>query len=253
MTLLSRGALVVALLAMACGGGGGSGANKPGATGGNTGAGGAPAPGQEAGTPPIRGNVGGAFGGGSDPDAGGSPQEDAAPVSGDGPTASVDTARAADRPRDTSATPADAITQTDTGPVPPDASDSDPCATGGVCAMHEQAYTAALARARVCNPTLKLQCQMTSNSGLRCPGCKLWVTSNVELNDIRAKWTAAGCQVCVKQCPAIACRAITTGVCHSKMLAAPEESGAAPPPGDRIIIPPMNTGTCIDQSDPVLF
>jgi hypothetical protein len=47
-------------------------------------------------------------------------------------------------------------------------------------------------------------------------------------------------------CPAIACRALTTGVCHSKMLAAPE------PPGGRLL-PPAVTGMCIDQTDPVPF
>jgi hypothetical protein len=252
MTLLSRGALVAALLAVGCGGGGGGGSSKPAGTGGNTGAGGAPPPGQEAGTPGTRGGGGGAFGGGSDPDAGGGPsEEDAAPVTGDGPTVSADARLANDRPRDTSFTPVDAVTPADSA-SPPDMGGPGSCGTGGVCEMYEGEFTAALARARVCNPTLKLQCQMTSATQLGCSGCKVWVNSNVELDAIRTKWNAAGCQTCRRLCPAIACRPVTTGVCHSKMLAAPQEP-EADPPVEHIVVPPMYTGTCIDQSDPVPF
>ena len=121
---------------------------------------------------------------------------------------------------------------------------SDPCA--GICQTYEMEYQAALVRARSCNPTLKLQCQMTATTGLRCAGCKIWVTSTVELAAIRTKWTDAGCQTCRAICPAIACRVLTTGVCHSKMLAAPDPRGA-------FILPPAATGTCVDQTDPVPF
>src|SRR4051794_20330762 len=74
---------------------------------------------------------------------------------------------------------------------------------------------AALVRARACNLASKLQCQMTAATGLGCAGCKVWVTSTVELADLRAKWTDAGCGKCKILCPQIACRALTTGVCHS--------------------------------------
>jgi hypothetical protein len=253
MTWLSRCAVVAVLLAAACGGNGGTGGTKPAGTGGTSGGGGAPAPGQEAGTPPIRGGGGGAFGGGNDPDSGG-PAEDAAPVTGDGAVVAADAGRdlASDPPRDVSFTPVDAIVMVDTAAPGPDMGTAGQCGTGGVCDKLEDDFRAALARARSCNPLVKLQCQMTSASGLSCPGCKVWVNSNVELNAIRAMWNDAGCQVCRRLCPAIACRAITTGTCHSKMLAAPPE----PDPGapvDRIIVPPMTTGTCIDQSDPVPF
>ena len=254
MNWLSRGALVAALLAVGCGGGGGgSGTNKPAGVGGSTGAGGAPPPGQEAGTPGTRGGGGGAFGGGSDPDAGGgSPEEDAAPVNGDGSTVSADARLSNDRPRDTSFTPVDAVTPADSASPAPDAGNANGCDTNGICAMYEADFRNALTRARACNPMLKLQCQMTSATSLSCSGCKVWVNSSVELDAIRTQWNDAGCQKCQRVCPAIACRAVTTGVCHSKMLAAPPEPETEPVM-EQIVVPPMYTGTCIDQSDPVPF
>jgi hypothetical protein len=236
MSLPSRSLLVV-LLALACG------ETKGGAKIGGTIDDAAPGPGQDAGPPGTRGGGGGAFGGGHDPDA--APLEPDADVPGaDAPTTSAD-ARP-DRPRDLardSFTAVDAVTMVDTGPAP-DLS-SDPC--GATCDMYETAYKAALVRARACNPASKLQCQMTAATGLGCAGCKVWVTSTVELADLRAKWTDAGCGKCKILCPQIACRALTTGVCHSKMLAAP------PDPGDRVLPPPTLTGSCIDQTDPVPF
>jgi hypothetical protein len=233
-------------MALGCGGSGGTASNKPAGMGG--GSGGPPAP--EAGTPGTRGGGGGPFGGGNDPDGGGSLPGDAGVIASDGPTAGgLDAGRdlGTDRPRDSSFTPIDAISLADSATPGPDLGSPDPC-NGATCEMLEADFRAALTRARVCNPMLKGQCLMTSATGLRCSGCKVWVSSNVELNAIRTMWNDAGCQACPKMCPAIACRAITTGTCYSKMLAYQEDPDQA-----RIIIPPMSTGTCVDQSDPVPF
>jgi hypothetical protein len=235
MALRSRSLLVVAVLALGCG-------QKSGGAkiAGMSDDGAAPPPGQEAGPSGTRGGGGGAFGGGNDPDADAS---DAQATAGDVASATVDATPdlARDRSRDTSFTPVDAVTAVDSG-ASGDLS-SDLCS--GTCAMYESEYAGALVRARVCNPIAKLQCQMTASTGLHCPGCKIWVTSTVELADIRAKWAGAGCQTCSNiLCSQIACRALTTGVCHSRMLAAP------PDPGMPIIGPPIQTGSCLDQSDP---
>jgi len=247
MNWLSRGGLALALLAGGCGGNGGSGANKPaGMNAGNGNGGGAPAPGQEAGTPGIRGG-GGAFGGG-ETDGGSGVSPDAGVVGSDGP-APGGTEAGRDLPADHSFTPLDAISVVADSATPgPDLGGPDPC-NGGACEKLENDFRAALTRARMCNPTLKSQCLMTSATGLRCSGCKVWVNSNVELNAIRAMWNNAGCQTCPKMCPAIACRNITTGTCYSRTLPYQEDPDQA-----RIILPPGGaTGTCVDQSDPVPF
>ena len=201
------------------------------------------APGDEAGPPGSRGGGGGAFGGGNDPDA--APSADAGTTIGDAPVMASDAAPSADLPRDRpldTFKPVDAVTPVDS--TPPSYDTADLCS--GTCQMYEDEYQAALVRARICTPNVKLQCQMTAGTGLKCLGCKVWVNSNVELDAIRMKWADAGCAKCTKLCPAIACRSLTTGICHSKMLAAQD-------PGDRILPPPMVTGTCLDQSDPVPF
>jgi hypothetical protein len=234
---LPRPLLFIALFALACG------ENKGGAKIGATVGDGAAGPsGQGGGPPGSRGGGSGVFGGGNDPDAASVPDGDilAGDVSADPADARPDLGR--DLARDTSFTPVDAVTLADAGPGA-DLS-SDPCA--GICQTYETEYAAALARARSCNPGLKLQCQMTATSNLKCGGCKIWVTSTVELTGIRMKWADAGCQTCKVLCPAIACRALTTGVCHSKMLAAQD------PPGGQIL-PPTVMGTCSDQADPVPF
>jgi hypothetical protein len=239
MALPARSLLAVALLALACG-------QKGNGTkiAGMTGDGATLPPGQEAGPTGTRGG-GGAFGGGNDPDGAAS---DAEVPTGDAPAAAADGALdlARDRPRDTNLTPIDGVTLVPDSASPADLS-GDPCA--GLCDMYETDYKAALVRARVCNPSGKLQCQMTAATGLHCAGCKVWVTSTVELADIRAQWMSAGCQSCKVLCPLIACRALTTGVCHSKMLAAQDPND----PGARVLPPPVVTGTCLDQSDPVPF
>jgi hypothetical protein len=239
MTSISRCGLAVALLALACG-------QKSGGSkiAGLTGDGG-PTPGEETGPSGTRGG-GGAFGAGSDPD-GAAPD---AAVAGDTPAAGVDAAPDLphDRPRDVTLTPTDGVVLVVDSAPAADAS-ADPCGPGGTCEMLESEYVAALARARICNTSLKMQCQMTTGTGLRCPGCKVWVNSTVELDALRAKWNAASCQTCSKMpCPQYACRALTTGICHSSMLAAQDPMD----PG-RILPPPMLKGSCIDQSDPVPF
>ena len=239
MTSLSRCGLAVALLALACGQK--SGGNK---IAGLTGDGG-PTPGQEGGPSGTRGG-GGAFGAGDDPDS-------AAPdavAAGDTPVPSADAAPDLphDRPRDVTFTPTDGVVLVVDSAPAADVS-ADPCGPGGTCDMLESQYGAALVRARICNATVKMQCQMTTTAGLRCPGCKVWVNSTVELDALRAKWSAASCQTCSRMpCPQYACRLLTTGICHSNMLAAQDPRD---PPG--IVQPPVLKGTCIDQSDPVPF
>jgi hypothetical protein len=237
--LPSRSLLAAALLAAACGQK--SGTKTTGTTGDD---GAAPPPGQEAGPPGSRGG-GGAFGGGDDRDAAAASDGAAEPSDAPGPavdaTPASDLAR--DLARDTHLTPVDAVTIADLA-----SADSSTGSCASTCDMLESDYKAALVRARMCNPVSKLQCQMSAATGLGCAGCKVWVNSTVELADVRAKWIAAGCNTCQKVvCPQIACRALTTGVCHSKMLAAQD------PPGDRILPQPTIIGTCIDQSDPVPF
>jgi hypothetical protein len=229
--------LALALLALACGQQ--SGGSK---IAGFTGDGAASAPGQEAGPPGSRGGGGGVFGGGDDSDAA-APATDGGLTPGDAPVMAADAALdlPRDRPRDTTLTPVDAVSQVDSAP----AGDSgDLCS--GACQKYEDEYQAALVRARTCTPNAKLQCQMTAGADLKCPGCKVWVNSNVELDPIRMKWSDAGFAKCTKLCPQPCTRMVTMGICHSKMLAAPD-------PGDRILPPPMVTGTCIDQTDPVPF
>jgi hypothetical protein len=240
MHLLRRRALVLTLLALGCG----NNPSPPSSQSMPSSEAGAPTPGQEGGPPGSRGGGGGAFGGGQDPDA---------QVPTDGPQVAVDGAdpqddgpsvrRDAARPRDL-ATAIDIASTPDLGPGVE--AGANVCGDG-TCEAFATQYTAALARARVCNAVVKAQCGATASTSLACAGCKVWVNSTVELDAIRAQWTGAGCVKCVKACPAIACRALTTGVCHSKMLAAP------PGDGDKIAPPPATLGTCIDQSDPVTF
>jgi hypothetical protein len=244
MTWLSRGALVAALLAAGCGGNGSSGTNKPTGIGGGNDDGGTPAPGQEAGTPGTRGGGGGPFGG-NETDGGGAVSPDTSVGPADGPTPGLDAGR--DLPADRSFTPIDAVSMADSAPPAPDMGGPDPC-NNPTCEMLESSFRDALIRARMCNPTLKSQCLMTSASGLRCAGCKVWVNSNVELNGIRAMWNSAGCQTCPRMCPAVACGTITKGTCYSRTLPYQEEEDQA-----HIIAPPPANGTCIDETDPVPF
>jgi hypothetical protein len=280
MRLVSGFVLAAALSVIACGGGGGS-SLKVGADGGEAegGSGGV--------IPGVRGNGGGAFGGvgtggaggnaggaggsgggagGASGGAGGTAAPDALPGS-DGPGAGADGGTATpdapvDRPRDsaprdTVSGPADVTTTPDlapprdTSPPQPDTAPPGPC-SNGTCNNFESQYQAALTRARSCNINLKGQCLQTTNGGLGCPGCKLWVNSTIELDSIRQMWTSAGCGQCIRHCPAVACRALTGGLCRSGRLASPPE----PMEGDPtflIIPPPGDTGTCVDQSDPMTF
>jgi hypothetical protein len=244
MKLFRRCALLVALASLGCGNG-----SSPPGSGPKPGDDAAPlAPGQEGGPPGSRGGGGGAFGGGSDPDA--QATADAPPtLADDGGEPAADgalprDATGRDRPRDLAMSADLAVT--------PDLSlgleaGADVC-QDGTCTGFDSQYTTALVRARSCNSLVKGQCGVTASTSLSCAGCKTWVNSSVELDAIRARWSAAGCAKCLKACPLIACRALSTGLCRSKMLAAP------PDPGDKVIAPPpASQGTCVDQSDPTTF
>jgi hypothetical protein len=142
----------------------------------------------------------------------------------------ADAAFSVDATADRTFTPVDAVTQVEDSAAPPDLS-SDLCS--GACALYEADYAAALVRARACTPGMKVDCGLTAAASLHC-GCNVWVTSTMELADIRAQWMAAGCDRCRVLCPAIACRGLTTGVCRAKMLGA-------------------GGGVCADKGDPVPF
>jgi hypothetical protein len=86
---------------------------------------------------------------------------------------------------------------------------------GETCAQIEADYAAALAAAQKCNLALnRLTCQLQASTGLRCPGCTVWVDDDRELKAIAAKWDAAGCAAMgVKICPLIACVAPGKAMC----------------------------------------
>jgi hypothetical protein len=230
---LGSGCALLAVLSLfaACGGSGSSGTK----IGGMVSDGGDQTPGDEAGVPGRRGGGGGAFGGGEDD--GGASSSDAAPMVP--PDARPDLALA-DRPTK----PDVSMPSPDLAPPAPDATGTNIC-NDGTCNTFETEYAAALTRARSCSVNVKAQCSAKVSSSLRCAGCESWVNSTVELDQIRAQWAATGCAKCAAPCPAIACRALSTGVCNAKRL-------AAPGPGD-IVVPPAMLGTCADMNDPVLF
>lgn len=91
------------------------------------------------------------------------------------------------------------------------------CNAGGVCDDLEAEYAAALARAQMCNPLLKLQCQQQAPGSLACGGCPVWVRDTSELEEVRKKWEGAGCSRCVRACPAILCRLLNEGTCVSRL------------------------------------
>jgi hypothetical protein len=195
---------------------------------------GRPGPGEEGGVPGTRG--------GGTPLPGG---DGAAPPDGGAPDVSTPDVRP-DAPPDRAADLAAPDVPVDRPPdlmSPPPDSSADICATGGLCESYEEEYTRALARARQCNPTIKGQCAQTRPNSLRCAGCSVWITSPLELDNLRAKHTDAGCLKCRRICPLIACPAPTMGECRLIRAVAPPED-----PPDRII-PPIGVGYCYDATD----
>jgi hypothetical protein len=220
----------VALAAVAlcgCGGSGSGGAKTPdGAL--------PPAPGEEAGVPGSRG------GGTPLPGGGDGAAPDGALDGGSAPDARP-ADRAPDLARDLAA---DLLASPDMAPPPADGA-SDVCGAGGICATYEGDYVLALRRARTCDPTLKAQCALSRPTSLGCSSsCSAWVTSAVELDALRTKYTEAGCAQCKRVCPLIACQLPTMGVCRVNRGPV---AAAAP---DRILPPVGGLGMCFDVNDP---
>ena len=235
MRSLSRCASVVALFLLACGGKGSS--SNVASTIGD----GAASEGDEAGVPGRRGGGGGAFGGSED---GGAPDDGAASdavVGADAPIVVVlDGGR--DRPPRDNAAATDLSGSPDVIAVTDVATTGNPCADG-TCDAFETDYQTALARARSCTPGTKVQCQVVAPTGLRCPGCGAWVNSRVELDDLRTKWTNAGCAKCSsKFCPLIACPVMSSGTCSLRRLASPGDNANLVPQ------PPVEMGVCTEQN-----
>jgi hypothetical protein len=100
----------------------------------------------------------------------------------------------------------------DGGAVQPDA--------GNVCLGFEQQYAAALTAAKMCNIALdRLTCQISVDSSLSCPICKVWVDNKTQLDQIRKAWQDARCDQIKYFCPAIAC------VNPGKSMCNPPKSG----------------------------
>ena len=86
----------------------------------------------------------------------------------------------------------------------------------GGCAQIESMYAQALMDARSCNPRAADQCQKTASSSLTgCfTGCLTPVNDDTVVNQLKAKWTNAGCEQPPRPvCPAIACLP-PKGVCQ---------------------------------------
>jgi hypothetical protein len=132
---------------------------------------------------------------------------------------------AVDRPPDT------------TADMPPN-----PCTTGGVCELINREYTAALARARACTPSVVGQCAEQAAQGLLCPGCQVWVNTTKELEPLIKRYADERCpDLCRGPCPLLPCRAMLKGAC----VAASNQAADEP---DRIIAPPQGGYVCTESS-----
>jgi hypothetical protein len=84
--------------------------------------------------------------------------------------------------------------------------------TGDFCRGLTDAYMAALAEAKQCNPLAKsIQCQATAARSLPCGNCVTHVQDSTKLTEIQMKWTSTGCRS--GPCPAIACILPGVGQC----------------------------------------
>jgi len=96
-----------------------------------------------------------------------------------------------------------------------DAAADHPSDTGGkTCQEMIAEYNAAFTEAKMCNPlaaSVAAECQATASASLPCGNCVTHVQSTKTLDEIRARWNAAGCKPGV--CPAIACINPGTGAC----------------------------------------
>jgi hypothetical protein len=89
--------------------------------------------------------------------------------------------------------------------------------TGGAASCDDLAnqYTAALPAANACTVGAAGQCAK-SVSGSLSPcfiDCMTYVQTDTALNDLKARWMAAGCNATPQVCPAIACLMPTAGTC----------------------------------------
>jgi hypothetical protein len=134
--------------------------------------------------------------------------------------------------------PADTAPDTNTTPDVSQSVDSPPsmCGAGGLCEEIAKDYQAALARAKVCDPSFKGQCLSQAPSSLAC-GCPVWVNTTTETDAQSERWEKNGCGQCKAACPAVLCRRLNRGVCNSLAVAA----------SDPIIIAPLGRGTCGDS------
>jgi hypothetical protein len=82
------------------------------------------------------------------------------------------------------------------------------------CESLEARYRVALARAAVCDFfALGPTCQQLADSSLECPGCKIAVDDTSVLADTIARWQSSGCAGRRRDCPAIVCANLHTGLC----------------------------------------
>jgi hypothetical protein len=89
------------------------------------------------------------------------------------------------------------------------------------CSDLNAAYIAAVATAKACNPYSMMpvqECGKQVDSALFCPVCPAFVSifatvALKEMDDLRAKWIALGCDKLEMACPAIACQAPKSATC----------------------------------------
>jgi hypothetical protein len=82
------------------------------------------------------------------------------------------------------------------------------------CESLEARYRAALGRAVVCDFfALGPTCQQLADSSLACPGCKIAVDDTSVLDDSIARWESSGCGNLRRDCPAVVCANLHSGLC----------------------------------------
>ncbi len=102
---------------------------------------------------------------------------------------------------------------------------ADPCASTGQCTTLETEYRDAIAKDQVCTTGANNQCQQNVSSALACGGCTAWVNTKTTTDAVRKRWQDAGCNTCLRICPAIACVAPGTGTCQLPVGGAPGAPG----------------------------
>jgi len=216
--------VLIAVVLAGCGGGGGSATSGGGDGGGGSGAVG-PGGKRGGGGGVLTGTDGGMGGSGGSPGGG----------STDGPTPSPDMGARETAPPDSPVVTSDGPAAREAGPsdvatreaAPPDTT-TDICAAGGICTMYEQGYSDAFKKAQACAPSAPdLQCQQQRQTGLAC-GCHAWVNNPSELDAIRKRWMDAGCDKCLRPCPAVLCILLSSGACSPMTATCVNQPKAVP-------------------------